>query len=231
MDGDLQNDPLDIPDMLKLVQGRRLGPSSLASASTGRTGPCCEKSRAASPTGSSATSAASIYATTVAPSRSFAPRSPKTWASTASCIASFPYLPASKVRALRRFPYATTPAQFGVSKYGLGRTFKVVSDLMLMLFFKKYMQKPMHLFAQAGLFLFSIGALINVYLLVLKIMGQDVWGRPLLILGAILLLAGIQLITVGIIVEVLMRTYYESQNKRPYRIREVKRGSSVVGSR
>ncbi|MEM6772125.1 MAG: glycosyltransferase, partial [Bacteroidota bacterium] len=72
--------------------------------------------------------------------------------------------------------------------------------------------------------LFSIGALINVYLLILKIMGEDVWGRPLLILGAMLVLAGIQLVTVGLIVEVLMRTYYESQNKRPYRIREIKRG-------
>ncbi len=125
---------------------------------------------------------------------------------------------------ITQIPVRHHARQFGESKYGLGRTFKVVSDLMLMLFFKKYMQKPMHLFAQAGLFLFSIGALINVYLLVLKLMGQDIWGKPLLILGALLVLAGIQLVTVGIIVEVLMRTYYESQNKRPYRIREIVRG-------
>jgi glycosyltransferase involved in cell wall biosynthesis len=128
---------------------------------------------------------------------------------------------------ITQIPVRHHARQFGVSKYGLGRTFKVVSDLMLMLFFKKYMQKPMHLFAQAGLFLFSIGALINVYLLVCKLMGEDVWGRPILILGALLVMAGIQLITVGIIVEVLMRTYYESQNKRPYKIREVKRGQGV----
>ncbi|NJB86889.1 glycosyltransferase involved in cell wall biosynthesis [Lewinella marina] len=113
--------------------------------------------------------------------------------------------------------------QFGVSKYGLGRTFKVVSDLLLMVFLKKYLQKPMHLFAQAGLALFAIGALINVYLLGLKLLGQDIWGKPLLILGAMLVLAGIQLVTVGIVVEVLMRTYYESQKKRPYKIREIKR--------
>lgn len=125
---------------------------------------------------------------------------------------------------ITQIPVRHHARQFGKSKYGLGRTFKVVSDLMLMLFFKKYMQKPMHLFAQSGLLLLSIGVIINVYLLVLKLMGQDIWGKPLLILGAILLLGGIQLITVGIIVEVLMRTYYESQNKRPYRIREVYRG-------
>ncbi len=117
--------------------------------------------------------------------------------------------------------------QFGKSKYGLGRTFKVVSDLILMLFLKKYLQKPMHLFAQAGLLLFTVGALINVYLLGLKLMGQDIWGKPILILGALLVLAGIQLVTVGIIVEVLMRTYYESQNKRPYKVREIKRFGGV----
>ena len=115
--------------------------------------------------------------------------------------------------------------QHGKSKYGLGRTFKVVSDLLLMLFLKKYLRKPMHLFAQAGLALFAAGALINLYLLGLKVLGQDIWGKPLLILGAMLVLAGIQLVTVGIVVEVLMRTYYESQGKRPYKIREIKRGS------
>jgi hypothetical protein len=81
----------------------------------------------------------------------------------------------------------------------------------------------MHLFAQAGLALFTIGVLINIYLLGLKLVGQDIWGKPLLILGAMLVLAGIQLVTVGIVVEVLMRTYYESQNKRPYRVRSVTR--------
>jgi len=109
--------------------------------------------------------------------------------------------------------------EFGTSKYGLGRTFKVISDLMLMLFFKKYMQKPMHLFGNAGLFLFSIGLIINLYLGVLKIMGEDIWGRPLLILGLMLILGGIQLITIGIVIEIQMRTYFESQEKRPYKVR------------
>ncbi|CAH0998711.1 Dodecaprenyl-phosphate galacturonate synthase [Neolewinella maritima] len=128
---------------------------------------------------------------------------------------------------ITQIPVKHHARQFGQSKYGLGRTFKVVSDLLLMLFLKKYLQKPMHLFAQAGLALFAIGALINVYLLGLKIMGQDIWGKPILILGALLVLAGIQLVTVGIIVEVLMRTYYESQDKKPYKVREIKRFGEV----
>lgn len=112
--------------------------------------------------------------------------------------------------------------QFGESKYGLSRTFKVVSDLLLMLFMKKYMAKPMHLFAQTGMAMFAIGVLINLYLLVLKILGNDIWGKPIMVLGMILLLGGIQLITIGIVVEIQMRTYYESQDKRPYRIRRIK---------
>ena len=115
--------------------------------------------------------------------------------------------------------------QFGTSKYGLGRTLKVVSDLLLMLFFKKYMQKPMHLFGNWGVLLFGIGAMINLYLLFLKVgLGQDIWGKPLLILGLMLVVAGIQLITMGIVIEIQMRTYFESQQKRPYKVRRVTRG-------
>jgi glycosyltransferase involved in cell wall biosynthesis len=111
--------------------------------------------------------------------------------------------------------------QFGSSKYGLSRTFKVLSDLLLMLFFKKYMQKPMHLFGNTGLLLFGLGAVINLYLLGLKILGQDIWGKPLLLLGIMLVLAGVQFITVGIVVEIQMRTYFESQQKKPYQIRTI----------
>ncbi|MEO0788834.1 MAG: glycosyltransferase family 2 protein [Bacteroidota bacterium] len=117
--------------------------------------------------------------------------------------------------------------KFGKSKYGLGRTFKVVSDLILMLFLKKYLARPMHLFGQIGLGLFGVGAIINLYLLVVKIMGNEIWGRPLLILGVLLILSGIQLITIGLILEMQMRTYYESQEKRPYRVRRVKVGQAT----
>lgn len=114
--------------------------------------------------------------------------------------------------------------RFGQSKYGIGRTAKVISDLMLMVFFKKYMQRPMHLFGGIGLLAILLGGAINFYLLVLKIMGQDIWGKPLLILGVIILLAGFQLITIGIITELLIRVYYESQQKTPYKIRRITRG-------
>lgn len=111
--------------------------------------------------------------------------------------------------------------QFGVSKYGLNRTLKVVSDLTLMLFFQKYLSKPMHLFGAAGIIVFILGILINAYLLVLKLFGQDIWGKPLLVLGLMLVLGGIQLVTTGIVIELLMRIYYEGQRKKPYRLKKI----------
>ncbi len=113
------------------------------------------------------------------------------------------------------------PRKFGKSKYNLSRTSRVISDLILMVFFRRYMQRPMHFFGYLGFVSFSAGLLINIYLLILKIYGQDIWGKPLMILGLMLLLAGIQFITIGLVAEMQMRTYYESQQKTPYRIRKI----------
>lgn len=113
------------------------------------------------------------------------------------------------------------PRRFGKSKYGIGRTFRVLSDLVLMVFFRKYLQKPMHLFGTIGFISLGIGLLINLYLLILKILGHDIWGKPLLILGLIFLLGGIQLITIGILAEIAVRTYFESQQKKTYNVRRV----------
>lgn len=113
------------------------------------------------------------------------------------------------------------PRKYGVSKYGIGRTFKVLSDLLFMVFFQKYGQKPMHLFGTLGFLAFFLGIAINLYLLIVKLAGQEIGGRPLLMLGVILTFTGIQLITTGFIAEFIMRTYYESQNKKPYIVREI----------
>jgi glycosyltransferase involved in cell wall biosynthesis len=122
---------------------------------------------------------------------------------------------------IRQIPVRHHARQYGKSKYGMGRTMKVISDLLLLLFLKKYMQRPMHLFGSAGILLSVAGGAINIYLLILKLMGHDIWGKPLLMLGILLLVAGIQMITIGLITEILMRTYYESQGKKPYAIKSI----------
>ena len=110
----------------------------------------------------------------------------------------------------------------GKSKYGLERIFKVVADMMLLLFIRKYFQRPIHLFGIFGVFLFILGVFIEIYLLILKFgFGQDIGTRPLLIFGMMFILGGIQLFTIGIVMELLIRTYYESQSKRPYRIKKI----------
>ncbi|WP_374166854.1 glycosyltransferase family 2 protein [Arcticibacter sp. MXS-1] len=123
------------------------------------------------------------------------------------------------------------PRQFGKSKYGLNRTFKVMADLITMVFFRKYIQKPMHLFGTLGFISFGLGALINLYLLVLKLAGHDIWGKPLLILGLILLLGGIQLITIGILAEISIRTYFEGTNRKTYQVRRVYNGQEEAVER
>lgn len=118
--------------------------------------------------------------------------------------------------------------RFGKSKYGLSRTFRVMSDLVTMVFFRKYSQKPMHLFGTMGFVCLFFGIVINLYLLALKIAGNDIWGKPLLILGLILLLGGIQLITIGILAEISIRTYYESGDKKTYQVRKVWKESRKI---
>lgn len=116
------------------------------------------------------------------------------------------------------------PRIYGETKYGLSRTFRVMSDLLLMIFFQKYLQRPMHIFGAIGIFAFIFGVLINVYLLVIKLFGEDIGGRPLLVLGVLLTIGGVQLISCGIIAEIIMRTYYETQKKATYLVKEVLSG-------
>ena len=123
---------------------------------------------------------------------------------------------------IKQVPVKHHARHAGVSKYGLESVFKVVADMMLLLFIRKYFQRPIHLFGILGVLLIILGVFINIYLLIVKFgIGQDIGTRPLLIFGLMFILAGIQLFTIGIVMELLIRTYYESQQKRPYRIKKI----------
>lgn len=137
-----------------------------------------------------------------------------------------PVLAALQGARMTEVPVKHHPRIHGKSKYGIGRTFRVMSDLLLILFMQKYFQRPMHIFGPVGLLLFSAGVVINIYLLIDKLAGNRIGNRPLLILGVILLLTGLQLILFGIIAEVLMRTYYESQHKKAYLVRNIFAGKA-----
>ncbi|WP_420319896.1 glycosyltransferase family 2 protein [Flagellimonas sp.] len=123
---------------------------------------------------------------------------------------------------IKQVPVKHHARHAGVSKYGLERVFKVVADMMLLLFIRKYFQRPIHLFGIFGVLLIILGVFINIYLLIVKLgFGEDIGSRPLLIFGMMFILGGIQLFTIGIVMELLIRTYYESQQKRPYRVKKI----------
>lgn len=112
--------------------------------------------------------------------------------------------------------------RFGQSKYGLSRTFRVLMDLLTILFMKKFLTRPMHVFGLLGLISMVAGSLIGVYLTFIKLAWQeDIGSRPLLILAVLLLVTGVQLFCFGLLAELLMRTYHESQGRPIYRVREV----------
>ncbi|NJM70214.1 MAG: glycosyltransferase family 2 protein [Scytonema sp. RU_4_4] len=112
--------------------------------------------------------------------------------------------------------------RFGRSKYGIWRTFRVLMDLLTILFMKKFLTRPMHVFGLWGLIAMACGGAIGIYLTFVKFaFHQDIGDRPLLILAVLLLVTGVQLFCFGLLAELLMRTYHESQGRPIYRVREV----------
>ena len=112
--------------------------------------------------------------------------------------------------------------RFGQSKYGLGRTIRVVLDLLTIFFMKKFLTRPMHVFGVWGIISLAAGIGMGIYLTIIKIFfNQDIGSRPLLTLSVLLVLAGVQLFCFGLVSELLMRTYHESQKRPIYRIRDV----------
>lgn len=112
--------------------------------------------------------------------------------------------------------------RFGQSKYGISRTFRVLMDLLTILFMKKFLTRPMHVFGLLGLISMIAGGGICIHLTFIKLAFHvDIGSRPLLILAVLLLLTGVQLFCFGLLAELLMRTYHESQGRPIYRVREV----------
>ncbi len=104
----------------------------------------------------------------------------------------------------------------GESKYGISRTFRVLVDLLAVYFFLNFGARPGHFFGTVGLGVGAIGSGILAYLGVLKLLGESVGGRPLLILGFFMVIAGLQFLCTGVLAELLIRIYYEGGHARQY---------------
>jgi glycosyltransferase involved in cell wall biosynthesis len=112
----------------------------------------------------------------------------------------------------------------GKSKYGIDRTVRVVLDLLWIKFLMRFLHRPMHAFGGLGVALGLVGALILAWLAFDKlVLGQSIGGRPLLLLGALLVLIGVQLVATGVLGELLTRIYHEPQGRAQYVLRSAPR--------
>jgi glycosyltransferase involved in cell wall biosynthesis len=222
LDGDLQNDPADIPNLINklnegydLVSGwrehrkdhqlTRLLPSKIANWIIGRV------------TGVSLHD----YGCSLKAYRAEVVRDMNLYGELHRFL---PALASIEGARITEIPVNHHARQFGKSKYGLGRTFRVVMDLLTVYFMKRFLTKPMYVFGLLGLASMLGGFLLGCYLTFVKFaFDENIGDRPLLILAIVLLLAGIQLFCFGLLAELLMRTYHESQSRPIYRVREVLR--------
>src|SRR5438093_4232190 len=120
------------------------------------------------------------------------------------------------------------PRRHGRSKYGISRTVRVVLDLLTVKFLLSYSTRPLQIFGLMGLAMGLLGVVITGYLAYVRLMGeQSIANRPLLFFGGLLVISGLQLVTVGLLAELQARTYHESQNKPTYVIREMLDATSL----
>jgi hypothetical protein len=114
------------------------------------------------------------------------------------------------------------PRLRGTSKYGMTRILRVILDLLTVKFLLSYSTRPSHMFGLVGLACTGLGILIGLYLSMQKVLyNADIGGRPLLLLGILLIFIGFQFITMGLLGEMLARTYHESQDRPVFAIREI----------
>ena len=125
-------------------------------------------------------------------------------------------------------PVKDRARKWGSSKYGFSRTFKVILDLIAVIFLLSYFNRPLYVFGAAGILVGAVGSLLGLYLTVFKLLTENKIGdRPLLQLSVLLMVLGVQFVSTGIVADMIMRTYHESQHKAIYFIRERRRTPAV----
>ena len=220
LDGDLQNDPADIPGLLKLLEDQpdidvisgwrkdrqdktlsRKVPSQIANFIISRvTGVQLHD-----------------YGCSLKLYRAQVIRDLKVYGELHRFI---PALAADVGAKIVEVPVRHHPRMRGESKYGIDRTFRVILDLLWIKFLMRFLHRPLQAFGGVGLALLTIGGAILAWLAFDKLaLGHDIGGRPLLLLGALLALIGVQLLATGLLGELLTRIYHEPQGRPQYLLR------------
>ena len=140
-----------------------------------------------------------------------------------------PALAATLGASIAELPVNHRPREKGTSKYGIFRTVRVILDLLTVKFFSSYSTRPGHLFGMCGLVCTAIGGGITVVLGIQRLFADTpLASRPLLLLGILFVVVGVQFLTMGLIGEMLVRTYHESQGKPPYVIKDILEGDQTT---
>jgi len=113
------------------------------------------------------------------------------------------------------------PRKHGKTKYGASRILKGFLDLLTVKFLLSYSTRPLHLFGIPGLILTALGVITGGYLTFQWFMGASIWGRPLLLLAILLVIVGVQFVAIGLLAEIIARSYYESTGKKIYYVKEI----------
>lgn len=124
---------------------------------------------------------------------------------------------------ITEMPTHHRPRRFGRSKYGISRIIRVILDLITVKFLISFSTKPIQFFGLLGILSVLGGIVISLYLSVVKLMGQEIGRRPLLLLGVLLIILGVQLVAMGLLGEMLVRVYHETQPKPIYVVRKILR--------
>ncbi|MCG8361769.1 MAG: glycosyltransferase family 2 protein [Pseudanabaenales cyanobacterium] len=226
LDGDLQNDPADIPHLMaKLNEGydlvsgwrqhrqdnviTRLLPSKIANWLIGRvTGVKIHD-----------------YGCSLKAYRAELVRDMNLYGELHRFLPALAFIEGARITEM---PVNHHARRYGKSKYGLCRTLRVMMDLFTIYFMKKFLTRPMHVFGAFGMVSTLSGIGLSIYLGLIKFgLGKEIGNRPLLFLAIVLFLTGIQLFSFGLLAELLMRTYHESQRRPIYRVREVVGGENL----
>jgi len=140
-----------------------------------------------------------------------------------------PAIASEQTSSIREMPVNHRPRKYGRSKYGIGRTVRVILDLLTVKFLLTYSTRPLQLFGLVGGSLTLVGGVISAYLAFERLREHISLNahQPLLLLGVVMIMTGIQLMTLGLLAEIQARTYHESQNKPTYVIREIRETQPV----
>ena len=133
---------------------------------------------------------------------------------------------------IKEMPVGHRPRRHGHSKYGIGRTVRVILDLLTVKFLLSYSTRPLQIFGLIGLTMAFLGGVISAWLAFQRLIGaESLANRPILFLGILLIITGVQLVTLGLLAEMQARTYHESQNKPTYAIREIREAAPTEHAR